>query len=115
MMIAVAVGAESPQTIARRTVVVVRIFVAAAKRLAWLIARRKMGVDGGRRGRTFSRSRMWNAPIIAPAMHMSGRQFLARQLVGHVGESHDGASTPAMRMQSIRLSRATSRRNGRAV
>ena len=94
---------------------VVRIFVAAAKRLARLIARRKMGIYSGRRGRTFCRARMRNTAIIAPAMDVSARQFLARQLVGHVGESHDGASAPAMRMQSIRLSRARSRRNGRAV
>jgi hypothetical protein len=94
---------------------VVRIIVAAAKRRARLIARRKMSVYNGRGGRTFCRSRMGNTAIIAPAMDVSGRPFRARQLVSHVGESHDGASTLAMRTQSIRLSRARSRRNGRAV
>jgi hypothetical protein len=105
MMIAVAVGAESSQPIARRTVVVMRIIVATAKRLAWLIARRKMSVYNGRR--VFGRSRVWNTAMIAPAMDVSGWRFLARELVSHVGESHDGASTLAMRTQSIRLSRAS--------
>jgi hypothetical protein len=114
MMIAVAVGAERSQSIARRTVVVMRIVVAATKRVAGLIAGRKMSVYNGRRGWMFGRSRMWNTAIIAPAMDVRGR-FLARQLVGHVGESHNGASTLAMRTQSIRLPRARSRRNGRAV
>jgi len=113
MMIAVAVGAESSQPIARRTVVVMRIIVATAKRLAWLIARRKMSVYNGRR--VFGRSRVWNTAMIAPAMDVSGWRFLARELVSHVGESDDGASTLAMRTQSVRLSRARSRRNGRAV
>ena len=102
MMIAVAVGAESSQPIARSTVVVMRIIVATAKRLAWLIARRKMSVYNGRR--VFGRSRVWNTAMIAPAMDVSRRRFLARQLVG---QSHDGASTLAMRTQSIRLSRAS--------
>jgi len=115
MMIAVAVGAERSQSIARRTVVVMRIIVAAAKRVAWLIARRKMSVYNGCSGRIFGRSRMWKTAIIAPAMDVSGRGFLARGLVGPVGESHDGARSLAMRTQSVRLSRARSRRNGRAV
>jgi hypothetical protein len=51
-MITGAVGAERSQTIARRTVMVVRIIIAAAKRLAWLIARRKMSIYDGYGGRT---------------------------------------------------------------
>jgi hypothetical protein len=52
VMITGAVGAERSQTIARRTVMVVRIIIAAAKRLAWLIARRKMSIYDGYGGRT---------------------------------------------------------------
>jgi len=49
MMIAMTVAAECSQTIAYRTVIVVRVIVAAAKRLAWLIALGEMSVYGGRR------------------------------------------------------------------
>jgi hypothetical protein len=50
MMIAMTVGAERSQTIAYRTVIVVGVIVAAAKRLAWLIALGEMRVYRGRSG-----------------------------------------------------------------
>jgi hypothetical protein len=50
MMIAITVGAERSQAIAYRTVIVVRVIVAAAKSLAWLIALGEMSVYGGRGG-----------------------------------------------------------------
>jgi len=48
MMITMTAGAERSQTIAYRTVIVVRVIVAAAKRLARLIALGEMSVYGGR-------------------------------------------------------------------
>jgi len=47
MMITMTAGAERSQTIAYRTVIVVRIIVAATKRLARLIALGEMSVYGG--------------------------------------------------------------------
>jgi hypothetical protein len=48
MMIAVTVGAGRSQTVAYGAVMVVRVIVAATKRLAWLTALGKMRVYNGR-------------------------------------------------------------------
>ena len=111
MMIAMTIGAERPQTIAYGTVVVVRVIVAAAKRLAWLTALGEMSVDDGRDGEMLRRSEIADAAIIAPTMDAeSGPPFLARQLVCNVGKSRDAMRRSTRRTQSIRLLQARSRR-----
>jgi uncharacterized membrane protein len=50
MMIAMTVGAVRAQTVAYRTIMVVRVIVAAAKRLAWLTALGEMSIYNGRGG-----------------------------------------------------------------
>jgi hypothetical protein len=56
MMIAMTVAAERSQTVTYGAVMVVRVIVAAAKRLAWLTALGEMRIYSGRGGQLVRRS-----------------------------------------------------------
>jgi hypothetical protein len=79
MMIAVTVGAGRSQTVAYGAVMVVRVIVAATKRLAWLTALGKMRVDNGCGSQMLRCSRMSDRAIIDQAIDaVSGWPSLAR-------------------------------------
>jgi hypothetical protein len=79
MVIAMTVATECSQTVADGAVMVVRVIVAAAKRLAWLTAPGEMRIDSGRVGQLLRCSAMSDAVIIDQAIDaVSGRPSLAR-------------------------------------